>query len=424
MPVTAFEGSAGTGKTYSLMEELGAGLTVRALAAHERVLALTFMHGARRRLDSRLRDVNGLSGRFQATTLDSFAWRLTQRWRKLAGSLGYAFPAEEQYDETCALAASLMGRSAVKSWVAMSYPVILVDEAQDLSAERSMMIAAMSEACVVLLAFDEFQCLNPALRPMAIGGWLGEVCTPTRLTRCRRTDDAELLEAADAIRNGRAVSQNGRRFKVVLTPGRPNFAATYAANAIAWRGGGTVAILTPSRRGGFANDIINLVRSGALGTRRSGPFAIQWESSDEIERSVLLDRLAMPDTCSIGEALATLAPHCGTPAVKSTRDWIVRQRRVLGVEEITGAEVSRQINRTLAARRRYGERAQGPFVAMTIQQAKNREFDHVIVIWPYTIPNDDEQKRRLLYNAITRAQRSCLVLVQAQELLDAPPFVA
>jgi len=60
---------------------------------------------------------------------------------------------------------------------------------------------------------------------------------------------------------------------------------------------------------------------------------------------------------------------------------------------------------------------------MTIQQAKNREFDHVVVIWPYTIPNDNEQKRRLLYNAITRAQQSCLVLVQAQELLNAPPFI-
>jgi superfamily I DNA/RNA helicase len=102
----------------------------------------------------------------------------------------------------------------------------------------------------------------------------------------------------------------------------------------------------------------------------------------------------------------------------------MRQRRVLGADEITGEQIRRQINRTLVARRNFGGRAQGQFVAMTIQQAKNREFDHVIVIWPYTIPDDDEQKRRLLYNAITRAQRSCLVLVQAEELLNAPPFVA
>jgi superfamily I DNA/RNA helicase len=75
-------------------------------------------------------------------------------------------------------------------------------------------------------------------------------------------------------------------------------------------------------------------------------------------------------------------------------------------------------------RRRYGTSTRPQFVAMTVQQAKNREFEHVVVIWPYTIPNDDDQKRRLLYNAITRARRSCLVLVQAQELLDAPPFAA
>jgi hypothetical protein len=136
MPVTAFEGPAGTGKTYRLMEQLGTALGDRALTPHERVLALTFMHGARRRLHSRLGDVDGLSGRFQATTLDSFAWRLVHRWRNLAGKLGYAIPSEEQYDQTCALAATLIARPAVKSWVVMSYPVIVVDEAQDLSSER------------------------------------------------------------------------------------------------------------------------------------------------------------------------------------------------------------------------------------------------------------------------------------------------
>jgi|HubBroStandDraft_6_1064221.scaffolds.fasta_scaffold78492_2 hypothetical protein len=423
MPVIAFEGPAGTGKTYSLLQELGAGLNHRALAAHERVLALTFMHGARRRLDSKLREVDGVSGKFQATTLDSFAWRLTQRWRQLACSLGHSIPTENQYNETCALAAALMEKPAVRSWVAMSYPVILVDEAQDLSSERSTMIAALAEPCRVLLAFDEFQCLNPALRPMAISDWLPEVCTSTRLTLCRRTDDAELLEGARAVRDGRPVTQTGRQFKVVPTPSR-NLAAAYVANAIAWRRGGTVAILTPSRSGGFADGIVNLVRSGPVGSRRNGPFPIEWESSDEGERNALCQRLAMPHACSVPEALDTLAPHCDAPAVRIARDWIIRQRRVLGAQEVTAEQVSRQISRALLARRRFGQRAQIPFVAMTIQQAKNREFDHVIVIWPYTIPDDDEQKRRLLYNAITRAQRSCQILVQAQELLNAPPFVS
>ena len=83
-----------------------------------------------------------------------------------------------------------------------------------------------------------------------------------------------------------------------------------------------------------------------------------------------------------------------------------------------------QLERSLLRRRRYAAQAPERFVTMTIQQAKNREFEHVIVLWPFTAPNDDEQRRRLLYNAITRAKRSCTILVQSEELLRAPPFVS
>jgi UvrD-like helicase C-terminal domain/AAA domain len=423
MPVTAFEGPAGTGKTHSLMEELGARLRHRALASHERVIALTFVHGARRRLDSRLREIEVLDGRFQAVTVDSFAWHLVQRWRRLASTLGHVIPTEERYDETCAVAAALISRPVVKSWVAMSYPLVLVDEAQDLSSARSAIVAEAASSCHVLLAFDEFQCLNPALRPMAIQSWLPKVCTPTRLTACRRTNDAELLEAARAVRDGRAVKRDGTRFKVIPTPGKPNFAATYLANAIAWRDGGTLAVLTPSRSGGFADQVVELVCSQPLGKQKNGPFPIQWESSDEAEQRYLWQRLRIPDHCSVADALVTLEAHIGVPAVKSTKEWVLRQRRVLGLQKITSDEVRRHLDRTLAARRRHGATWHGGLLAMTIQQAKNQQFDHVVVIWPYRVPNDNEQRRRLLYNAITRAQRSCHILVQAQQLMEMPPFV-
>lgn len=424
MAVIAFEGPAGTGKTHNLMDHLSRQLRDQPLAPHERVLALTFMHGARRRLNSRLREIEGLGGRYQAVTVDSFAWRLVQRWRRLATNLGHAIPPEEQYDQTCSLAAALLARPAVKTWVAVSYPLILVDEAQDLSVERSTMIAEAAKSSHVLLAFDEFQCLNPALRPMPIQAWLRGVCKPTSLTVCRRTDDAELLAAARAVRDGQAVNRNGRRFKVVPTPGQPIFAATYMANFIAWRSDGRVAVLTPSRQGGFADSIVDLVCSRSLGRHQNGPYPIAWESSDESERAELWQRLGMPHRCSITDALATLGPHVAVPAVKSAAEWVARQKRVLGAEEITADQVRRQIDRALAMRRRHGAAERREFVAMTVQQAKNREFENVVVIWPYTIRSDNEQRRRLLYNAITRAKRSCLVLVQAQGLLNAPPFVA
>ena len=121
--------------------------------------------------------------------------------------------------------------------------------------------------------------------------------------------------------------------------------------------------------------------------------------------------------------MTALAPHVADPAVRTVRDWLVRQRVTRGLQELAPEDLRHQMSRALSLRRRHGYRREPMFSAMTIQQAKNREFDHVVVLWPYTVPNDDGQRRRLLYNAITRAKRSCTVLVQAQNLLQAPPFV-
>ena len=51
MPFRGFEGAAGTGKTYSLLEAVRERLVARPMLEHQRILALTFMHGSRRRLD-------------------------------------------------------------------------------------------------------------------------------------------------------------------------------------------------------------------------------------------------------------------------------------------------------------------------------------------------------------------------------------
>lgn len=152
------------------------------------------------------------------------------------------------------------------------------------------------------------------------------------------------------------------------------------------------------------------LRNRALATRRN-----RLESLISLKR---VHRLV-----GVQDALVTLEAHNGIPAVKSTKEWVLRQRRVLGLQKIASDEIRRRLDQTLAARRRHGATRRGKLLAMTIQQAKNQQFEHVVVIWPYRVPNDNEQKRRLLYNAITRAQRSCHILVQAQQLLDMPPFV-
>ncbi|MDN4986407.1 ATP-dependent helicase [Bradyrhizobium arachidis] len=423
MSVMAFEGPAGSGKTHRLMDELASELRARPLNSHQRVLALTFMHGSRRRLDARLRTIDGLTGRFEATTLDSFAWRLTQRFRRLVASLGRAIPPESEYSATCALAAALLERPVVRAWMRMSYPIIVVDEAQDLSPERSSMIAACASEGKTFLAFDEFQCLDATLLPISIETWLRNHCAPVSLTGCRRTSDSELLEAAHAVREGRALKPNGRKFKIIATPGHVNLAATCLANAIAWRQGGNVAVLTPSRQGGFAENAVARVAQGPVGRKQNGPFSVVWESNDKVELQQTWDLLGITDDCAVAEALSALAVHRKNPIVKATYAWLAQRRSRTGLETVQAAEVKRRLDRAISQRRHYAGRVEVRFAAMSIQQAKNREFDHVIVFWPYAVRAGNEQKRRLLYNAITRAKRSCTVLTQSAEMLRQPPFV-
>ena len=59
---------------------------------------------------------------------------------------------------------------------------------------------------------------------------------------------------------------------------------------------------------------------------------------------------------------------------------------------------------------------------MTEQQAKNREFEGVVILWPYQVGGTAENKRRLLYNALTRARRWCTIIAQNPAILNDVPF--
>ena len=55
MTLRFFEGAAGTGKTHNIIEEARSLVAQNILGEHGRILALTFMNGARRRLLFRAR---------------------------------------------------------------------------------------------------------------------------------------------------------------------------------------------------------------------------------------------------------------------------------------------------------------------------------------------------------------------------------
>lgn len=419
MTVQAFTGSAGCGKTYQLMQSLSAQLDAAPLAEGQKVLALTFMHGSRRRLEERLSQLPTLRRRADCTTIDSFAWRLVRRWQALAAKLGHASIDPNQYDRVCDAAGELLQVQEVRGWVAASFPVLVVDEAQDLTVNRLRLIQSLATRLQVFAAADEFQCLDEQLRPNPACTWLSQVCASEELTQPRRTNVTELLDAAAAIRSG-LPPLSGTHFKVQLTP-KPPLAGSWISSNLHWYGGGKrVAVITPAL-GQFAKSALAWTANNKT-SKGAGPYAISWEESEAKAASAFSAHLALQEMNDI-PAVTRLLSAAGDPRVaRDVTDWMEMQRRARSKITFSKEEIVRSVGQVFARRRRVGKGDGHGWRGMTVHGAKNREFDNVIVLWPAGITGSDDQKRRLLYNAVTRAKSRCLVLVQAKALLNQAPF--
>ena len=161
MSIHAFTGGAGCGKTHQLMARLDEHLLEHPLGEGQKVLALTFMHGSRRRLDERLASAAIPNRAYECATIDFFAWRIAHRWQSLLGALGIDAPAVGDYAGICAAAAALLGQEGVAGWVARCYPVIILDEAQNLNQDRLAILTTLAPHVCLFAAADEFQCYRP-----------------------------------------------------------------------------------------------------------------------------------------------------------------------------------------------------------------------------------------------------------------------
>ncbi|KGU94531.1 hypothetical protein X888_2992 [Burkholderia pseudomallei MSHR4377] len=419
MTVRAFTGGAGCGKTHQLMQALNDHLEATPLKDGQKVLALTFMHGSRRRLEERLWQLEALRRRADCSTIDSFAWRLVRRWLSLSVALGFADIEPDQYERVCDAAGALLQIKEVCAWVAATFPVLLVDEAQDMTANRLRLVQGLASRLEVFAAADEFQCLNEDLRPNPACTWLAQVCRAEELTQPRRTNTAELLDAAAAIRNGEP-PKSGKAFKVELTA-KPPLAGAWLNGNLCWYGGGkSVAVITPTV-GAFAKAAVAWAAQNKT-TKGAGPYSILWEESEAKAATSFLDKIALQDMNDIPSVIALLTAAGDFRATKDLSDWMDTQRRTRSKTIFSKREIEKAIEQGFAQRRRARKGEGSGWKGMTVHGAKNREFDNVIVLWPAAIGGSDDQKRRLLYNAVTRAKERCLVLVQAKANLSQAPF--
>jgi superfamily I DNA/RNA helicase len=189
--------------------------------------------------------------------------------------------------------------------------------------------------------------------------------------------------------------------------------------------GKDTVLLSAARPGtsAWVDKVIQLVVTKQYGKQKAGPVSIKWETSaDSIAETTMAALGIANGNEEIGASAILVLPR-GPVATQLSR-WVEHQRRVLGRTEFGTAEVRAQVKRAVQHVRSFGSMPQGGRRAMTIHQAKNREFPVVIVLWPFRVVGDAVLARRWLYNAITRAKRRAIIIVEdpQKNRLSAPPF--
>ena len=358
MTLDFFEGAAGTGKTHNLIGRAGECVQDGVLGEDRRILALTFMNGARRRLQARLAQNVLFRSRFECQTFDVFARTLAARRRSLlsenAAALAQAGTLNE-FDGPCFLAAALLETLAVQRWVAASFPLVLVDEAQDLDDHRMRILQGLSASCSIVAAADAFQCLTDGRDTGGVIRWLEGAGRTHRLVLPRRTAQRGLLAAASAVKEERDIKAvlmqsqqarnptwNGQGFRLLQTHANNTGLVAWAiANEMSqWNG--QTAILTPDAGNTLLRTALETVRTRTWNRnngRTFGPFPFTWETQDAEAAATLLADVQLPRAATYADFCTALEPIASHAPVAHTIARMDRLRRVCGQNDFTAARV-------------------------------------------------------------------------------------
>ena len=375
-------------------------------------------------MNGQLRTIPELRGCYRCATADSFAWNIVRRWRTLARTKSGSELAEEDYDQVCSLAGDLLSERTVARWVTRAFPVVVVDEFQDSKGGQLAMISSLSGFANCIVAADDFQDLQDSEDSPAVA-WARQNGTRTTLCEIHRTSAMGLLEASRTLRGGGDIPKNGDGFTALGARNHNAGASFVSKNLTWWSSCADIAVLTPvrPRRSPFVRDLIARVEASPIGEPRMGPHCIRWEGSQQEECEKFIDSLELPNESNAEVGPGDLSFDDAGGPWQDLGHWMERQTRIAGRTSFKVAEIRCEARRIHQRSRAYQRTRDGGVRAMTIHQAKNREFHSVIVLWPYQVAGAIERQRRLLYNAITRAKHRVLVVVQDPGRLGQPPFV-
>jgi len=388
------------------------------LDKHQRVLALSVMHGAIRRLEEKMReDCSGVPAVIR--TIDSFALTVVNRWRGAIGHRRPIVPTSEdnsfegsfQYHLTftriCEEAAIIMGSSTVGQLMGFSYPIVVIDEFQDCHGAKLDLVRQLANYSQLFAAADDFQLLEDGVNGCPSVEWIRETqasgASVITLTKAHRSSISAIVNASIALRtNSRSLMAT---IPVYCCP-----RLVMAASKLTFhRPSGNLTLISPTHR-----DMANILVAHDDWLRRKEKAPVFWrrELSVKEDTTAVMKEMGLNRRSKIWRAPdAQLSPN----AVRAV-NFIRRASKLRGLCEIPMWFAVSLAQRFLSTRSLWRHRV-AKRMALTVHGAKNREFDNVVIFWsPHTVRGwSEEMRRRLLYNGVTRAKRSCVILYLGDE---------
>jgi hypothetical protein len=430
--IKAYTGSAGTGKTTKLISLLSTEIKDLRKDSHQCILALTFMHGSRRRLDEKLSFLKKEKIKHKCKTIDSFATNIVERFRRYLNISKHITVVPNETNDTerednfrCYVNWSFVRKSfvhllkfaSIRNFISISYPIIIVDEFQDCESDLLDIIKAIYQCDTkIFIAGDDFQQLNNLESCEAIN-WLSSVSVPFVLKDIHRSSETDILATSFGLRNNTFV-RNSIKTKVTSSA---DLAAWHISSYIHWkqwgRNGNYLVLLYPvsPEKSLFVKKALSRLEN-AFPKNNFSPHPFKIETSQGV---------------SVEFANSLLENHVDSTVCRALlNDWLSKEdititeasKKALkllslrGLDSIDKFEFSVLLSNTLHQHRSFScNPSKTNHLAMTIHAAKNREFDHVIILWPYEVSKGDIYKRKLLYNAITRAKHKVLLIVQGKD---------
>ncbi len=421
-------GSAGTGKSTRIIEFLDQIIKGGLRYDLQKVLVLCRMHGARKRVLGLLGETHIPLKRVKIETIDAFAYQVINRYRRVAGidtsvrPSGEAFGSEVDlfgtkigFDPATEMAANLLSNKAIAEQVAAAYPVIIIDEFQDCTDSRLEMIMALQQKSFIVAAADDFQFLSSDGEESPSVAWAKTVGTTEALTELHRTRNERIINTASVLRH--AVYEKIPMIDIEFdNSGKGGLAAWSIAFRIRykkWIGNSVILINTLNTP--FLDGTLRSL-SGKLGKKeRIGPYPFKVENPDAVDLRVqsaveqIIDGVTSKEV-PIGVLQQKSREHLPSLVTISCLQML-KIARLKGLESFPLSIIGEIVARVNLGETLYGTREHRR-LAMTIHSAKNREFDYVFILWPHKLKGGHIQQRKLLYNAVTRAKKDAVLIVQ------------